>query len=221
MLSAVDAAVVSPAPLVTVRSAVIGEAEAVRAVVRRVQPRVVYQVRFQLSAGATGGSGCVSSAAIRIRTGSAPSLRVALAPRRLWCTGAGVLRVVAIRRGAVAGRVRLHVRPPLALGRGDVVGRLLLGPTCPVERADDPCDPVARPSPVGLVALDTSGAVAARTVTLGDGSFALDLPAGRYTLRAEHSAALPRIGDTSVLVTDRATRSHPQRVIVTGDTGIR
>jgi hypothetical protein len=133
-----------------------------------------------------------------------------------------VLSVAAVRPRAATGAVRLRVRPAQALGRGDLVGRLLLGPTCPVERADDPCDPVARPAPVTLIAIDASGNEAARTVTLGDGSFALDLPAGSYTLHAERSAvALPRISDTSVIVTAKATRSQPQRVIVSGDTGIR
>jgi len=75
---------------------------------------------------------------------------------------------------------------------------------------------------VTLVALDASGSEAAHTVTLGDGSFAFDLPAGSYTLRAERSgAALPRIADARVVVRAQASRSLPQHVVVTGDTGIR
>jgi hypothetical protein len=75
---------------------------------------------------------------------------------------------------------------------------------------------------VTLVALDASGGEAARTVTLGDGSFALDLTPGRYLLHAESAgAAVPRIADTRVVVTAQATRAQPQRVVVTGDTGIR
>ena len=157
-----------------------------------------------------------------MRAGSGPRLLVALVPRGVWCAGVGVLSVVAVRRAAMAGAVRLRVRPAQALGQGDLVGRLSLGPTCPVERANDPCDPVARPAPVTLVALDASGGEAARTVTLGDGSFALNLTPGSYTLHAESAgAAFPRIADTSVLMTAQATRSQPQRVVVTGDTGIR
>jgi hypothetical protein len=157
-----------------------------------------------------------------VRAGSGPRLLVALVPRGAWCPGAGVLSVAAVGRGAAAGTVRLRVRPAQALGQGNLVGRLSLGPTCPVERVDDPCDPAARPAPVTLVALDPSGTEAARTVTLGDGSFALDLSAGSYTLHAERAgAALPRIADTGVVVTADATRSRPQRVVVPGDTGIR
>jgi hypothetical protein len=220
MLPAADIGVAVRPPLVTVRSAVVGELEAVRAVVTRVSPRTDYIVRFRVRA--VGGSGCVASAGLRVRAGSEPRLRIALVSRGAWCPGAAALSVAATRRGAVAGTARLHVRPAQALGRGDLVGRLSLGPTCPVERANDPCDPVARPAPVTLVALDSSGGEAARTSTLGDGSFALDLIPGRYTLHAESTGAgLPRIADTGVTVTARATRAQPRRIVVTGDTGIR
>jgi hypothetical protein len=221
MLPVADFGVGARPPIVAVLSGAVTEIDAVRAVVTRASPRAVYVVRFRIGGGTAAGSGCVASASTRVRAGSGPRLRVALAPRGVWCPGAGVLTVGPVRRGTAAGFVRLRVRPAQALGHGDVVGRLLLGPTCPVERADDPCDPVARPAPVTLVALDASGNEAARTVTLGDGSFALELPAGSYTLHAEGGAALPRIADTHVVVTARATRSQPQRVVVTGDTGIR
>jgi len=147
---------------------------------------------------------------------------VALVPRGEWCAGAGVLSVVSIRHGEAVGTIRLGVRPALALGQGDLVGRLSLGPTCPVERANDPCDPVARPAPVTLVALNVAGDEAGRTTSLADGSFALSLTPGQYTLHAVSTgAALPTIADSSVTVTAQATRSQPQRVVVTGDTGIR
>lgn len=222
MLSVADIGVTARPPIVAVRPGVVGEIDAVRAIVTRILPRVVYLVRFRVDGGAAAGMGCVASASVRIRAGSGPRLRVALVPRGIWCAGVGVLRVVPVRRGAAAGSVRLRVRSAQALGQGDVVGRLLLGPTCPVERMDDPCDPVARPAPVTLVAIDASGAEAARTITLSDGSFALDLHGGSYTLHAERaSGALSRIADTRVIVTAQATRSQPQRVVVTGDTGIR
>jgi hypothetical protein len=222
MLAVADVAVVPRAPIVTVRSAEIGEASAVRATLTQISPGVFYEVRFRLRDGAVAGLGCVSSASARVQAGSGRSRRLALVPRGVGCAGAGVLRVTAVRPGAAVATARLRVRAAQALGRGDVVGHLLLGPTCPVERADDPCDPVARPAPVALVALDSGGAEAGRTVTLADGSFALDLPAGGYTLHAEGAgAALPRIADTRVVVTAAATRARPQRVVVNGDTGIR
>jgi hypothetical protein len=222
MLSVADIGVTARPPLVTVRSSAVGELDAVRGVVTRVSPREVYLVRFRVHGGVVAGLGCVASASARLRAGSEPRLRVALVAHDGWCAGAGVLSVVAIRRGAAAGTARLRVLPAQALGQGDLVGRLSLGPTCPVERANDPCDPVARPAPVTLVALNVSGSEVARTVTLGDGSFAFNLMPGRYTLHAESgSATLPRITDIGVIVTAQATRSQPQRVIVAGDTGIR
>jgi hypothetical protein len=216
MLSALDTGVTVRPPIVTVRSGVVGELDAVRAVVARLSPGVVYLVRFRVRGGTAAGLGCVASA------GSASRRPVALVSRGVWCAGVSVLSVAAVRRGATAAAVQLRVLPAQALGRGNLVGRLLIGPTCPVERVDNPCDPVARPAAVTLIALDASGSEAARTMTLGDGSFAFDLPAGSYTLRAEHpSAAFPRIADTGVVVTAQATHSQPQRVVATGDTGIR
>ena len=56
----------------------------------------------------------------------------------------------------------------------------------------------------------------------GDGSFAFDLQPGGYTLHAERTSAMfPSIADANVVVAASATRATPQRVIVTGDTGIR
>ncbi|MDX6562205.1 MAG: hypothetical protein QOD65_2019, partial [Gaiellales bacterium] len=59
MLPAADIGVAVRPPLVTVRSAVVGELDAVRAVVTRVSPRTDYIVRFHVRA--VGGSGCVAS----------------------------------------------------------------------------------------------------------------------------------------------------------------
>jgi hypothetical protein len=219
---ATPVAVPSRAPIVRLAAASIAESAAVRAVVSRAGPGLVFVIRFRvLGAPISTDSGCVASASQRM-PGSTRLVRVALAPRGVWCAGSGVLTVAASRRGARVGVARLPVRPAEALGRGDVVGHLLLGPTCPVERVDDPCDPVAHPDPIALVALDGSGAEAARTMTLADGSFALDLAAGQYTLHAARSsAAYPSIADARLVVRSDATLSHPQRVIVRGDTGIR
>jgi hypothetical protein len=222
MLPVVSVAVQVRPPVVRLASVVVGEAESVRAIVYRIRSGRTYLVRFRV-AGATAatGLGCDASASMRL-VGSGPVVRVGVAPRGVWCLGTGVFSVAVARRGAKAVASRLRVRPPEAIGEGDVVGHLLVGPTCPVERADDPCDPVARPDPVTLVALDATGVETARTVTLGDGSFAFDLQPGGYTLHAVRTGAMfPSIADAKVVVTASATRATPQRVIVTGDTGIR
>jgi hypothetical protein len=215
MLPAATVAAPSRAPIVKHVSTLIGESEAVRATISRLAPGLVYVVRFRIpgSTPATG-LGCVTSASLRI-AGSSRAKRVGLAPRGVWC-------VAAARRGARTGSGHLRVRPPAAFGQGNVVGHLLLGPTCPVERIDDPCDPVAHPEPVTFVALDASGAEVARAGTLADGSFALDLPVGSYTLHADGvRSPFPTIADVNVVVGSAATRSTPQRVAVIGDTGIR
>jgi hypothetical protein len=222
MLPAATVLAPSRPPIVRPVSTLIGESAAVRATISRMAPGLVYVVRFRIpgSTPATG-LGCIASATLRT-AGSSRAKRVGLAPRGVWCAGAGTLTVAATRRGARTGSGHLHVRPPAALGQGNVVGHLLLGPTCPVERIDDPCDPVAQPDPVTFVALDRSGAEAARAGTLSDGSFALDLPAGSYTLHAEGARSpFPTIADVNVVVSSAATRSTPQRVAVIGDTGIR
>jgi hypothetical protein len=222
MLPAVSVAAQVRPPIIRLASVVVGEAESVRATAYRMRSGRIYLVRFRVSgATAATGLGCVASATRRV-VGSGPVLHVGVAPSGVWCLGTGVLSVAVARRGAKAVASRLRVRPPEAIGQGDVVGHLVVGPTCPVERADDPCDPVARPDPVTLIALDATGVETSRTVTLGDGSFAFDLQPGAYTLHAERTSAMfPSIADATVVVTASATRATPQRVIVTGDTGIR
>jgi hypothetical protein len=222
MLSAATVAAPSVAPIVRPLTTLIGESEAVRATISRLAPGLVYIVRVRIPGSATGtGVACSSSASLRIG-GSSRARRVGLAPRGVWCPGAVRLTVRATRPGASTGTGHLRVRPPAAFGRGNVLGHLLLGPTCPVERVADPCDPVAHPDRVTLVALDPTGAEAARTITLADGSFALDLPAGSYILHAERAGSpFPSISDVPLVVSSGTTRSNPVRVAVIGDTGIR
>ena len=220
MIAASQSAQAIPAPLVRLRAAAASESEAVRGEISRIAPARAYLVKVIAKTPAVG---CVSSASVRIAPpASGRRVRFALAPRGIWCTGLLVVRIRAARRGAPSATVRLSVRAPAALGQGNVVGHLLLGPTCPVERVDDPCDPVAHPAPVALLALDDAGVEAARATTLSDGSFALDLRPGSYRLHADAPAgSLPRIADTVVRVEASATRDHPIRTTVLGDTGIR
>jgi hypothetical protein len=222
MVSTAPLAASNRPPIVRSVSALIGESAAVRATVSRLSPGRRYLVRFRVRAAtATAGRGCVASAGESL-PGTRRVVRIGLAPRGVWCAGAGTLTVVSTRPGATAGTSRVRVAPSAAFGHGNIVGHLLLAPSCPVERIDDPCDPIARPDPVTLVALDASGAQTARTITLVDGSFALDLPSGNYTLRAEGTrGGLPSIADTDLVVTRAATRVNPGRVVVRGDTGIR
>lgn len=212
----------SAAPLVRLSSRVFDESQALRGFVSRARPHLAVIVRVRILAIDGSGIGCKTSAAMRVRADARGRASFVLTPRGVWCAGVGTVRGVIAGRAVRASGATVRVRAPDALGVGNLVGHLLLGPTCPVERANEPCDPVARPAPVMLVALDRAGVEAARTTTLGDGSFALDLPAGDYTLHAESTASgFPRIADKPVSVPASATVASPLRVTIDGDTGIR
>lgn len=95
-----------------------------------------------------------------------------------------------------------------------VAGRVTAGPTCPVERPDQPCPPA--PVNATVEALDGSGRSVARTATDDQGAFTLPLPPGAYTLRVIHDGPFPRCPDTPVTVTDGETH-----VDIDCDSGIR
>ena len=95
-----------------------------------------------------------------------------------------------------------------------IVGQVLLGPTCPVERAGHPC---VRPYRT------TVAVFAARTLhrlttfrSGADGRFRVRLAAGSYRLEGTHGG-LPRLAP--VLVTVRPDRFTS--VTIMFDTGIR
>ena len=102
-----------------------------------------------------------------------------------------------------------------------VVGRVLAGPTCPVERVppDTGCAP--RPLAARLRITRTGGSASGRVVRSGsDGRFRVELGPGRYTITPLRRAGspFPRPGPPQT-VTVRP--GHYSRVTVTYDTGIR
>ncbi len=96
---------------------------------------------------------------------------------------------------------------------GGITGRVLAGPTCPVERINTPCPPKAVPMAM-VSAIPHGGGAAASVVSGADGSFALALGPGTYTLSA--SGRWPKCAPVVVTVT-----SHPVRRDLLCDTGIR
>ncbi|MGH2407086.1 MAG: carboxypeptidase-like regulatory domain-containing protein [Candidatus Limnocylindrales bacterium] len=65
----------------------------------------------------------------------------------------------------------------------DLRGTVTAGPTCPVQR--EPPDPACADKPVAgaiIVVTDASGATAGRITSTADGSYALGLAPGVYTL---------------------------------------
>lgn len=69
-------------------------------------------------------------------------------------------------------------------GATGITGHASAGPTCPVEQ---PGDPACAPRPVAgavVVVTDASGAEVGKATTLPDGSFAIELPPGDYSVQA-------------------------------------
>jgi hypothetical protein len=97
-----------------------------------------------------------------------------------------------------------------------VIGRVLSGPSCPVERAANPCPP--RPVDGADVEALQHGDVIAATHTDRDGNFRLQLRPGRYLIRATNVGALASRAQRIVSV-DASGPAPVIRLVV--DSGIR
>jgi hypothetical protein len=104
--------------------------------------------------------------------------------------------------------------PPAPAGSG-AYGYVTAGPTCPVERPDQPCPP--RPVAAHVQAQDSSGRSVATTDSDNSGRYQLLLPPGTYTLTAVTGSTYPRCQPVSVAV----KVGSPIRADITCDTGIR
>lgn len=104
---------------------------------------------------------------------------------------------------------------PLSVDGTGARGRVTAGPTCPVERPDQPCQP--RPVQATIAAITADSATAATTSTENDGRYAFNLAPGRYTLRVSVDGPFPRCPDTTVTVTNGPAATAD----ITCDTGIR
>jgi hypothetical protein len=125
------------------------------------------------------------------------------------------MRSLAILTIAVAlGVVPAALAAPASSG---VRGRVLAGPTCPVERPGDPaCAPRAV---VAIVTVSTPRHRVIRSVRSGsDGRFALTLAPGTYVLEPRAPAG-PLPSGRPVLIHVRTGKLT--RVVLSMDTGIR
>ena len=112
---------------------------------------------------------------------------------------------------------------PPPSGASGIEGRVLVGPTCPVERADSPCPD--RPVSVALAIYSAAAAnnPVATVTSDADGRFHVELPPGTYTVQrapcdaTSPQCAFPRITPVDVTVQLAAFT----QVTVQGDTGIR
>lgn len=122
--------------------------------------------------------------------------------------------VVVVFALAACGGSRSGISPTTRPTLGAVTGRVLAGPTCPVERVGHPCPP----SPVVAEVQARAGEhVVASTRSDADGTYRLELPVGTYTVVAVTQNLFPRCTPRSVTVTSVRTTSAD----ITCDTGIR
>jgi hypothetical protein len=138
---------------------------------------------------------------LRLRRASARVLVVAISVACLGLAGCGV-------------------RSPGATARSGVTGTVHLGPQCPVETVDDPCDDkpaagvevtVAEPVPGDSY---TAGKVVASGMTDADGVFRIAVAPGEYVVTA-------KAGMSCELLDARVVADTFAAVDVPCDTGIR
>lgn len=164
-------------------------------------------------------SGCAHTGRASAAAGPRGRMAVSLVPALPWCPGrylvglrrSGSARAVATRSLRVTGPLPIPVPAPPAGLSGTVVGRVVVGPLCPVE-------PCSRPQPVVTLRVLGSG-FETRTATR-DGWYALDLAPGAYRIAVEGVGIGPP-PETAFMVTAAHTRTAPLRVDLDVDTGIR
>jgi len=112
-----------------------------------------------------------------------------------------------IKTGTSATNTTVLEPPPIE-GTG-VAGRVTAGPTCPVERSDQPCPP--NPVAGRVEAIDAAGHTAGSAPTDSVGRYAIRLGPGNYTLRVAIAEMFPVCPETAVSV--------PAGPVVTVDIG--
>ncbi|MDQ4504314.1 carboxypeptidase-like regulatory domain-containing protein [Sinomonas sp. ASV322] len=104
------------------------------------------------------------------------------------------------------------LEPPSGAG---AYGYVTAGPTCPVERPDQPCPP--RPVSAAIDARDSNGTTVASTHSDSFGRYTLGLSPGSYVLVVVTSNGWPRCPETRVAVQPGVA----VRADISCDTGIR
>jgi hypothetical protein len=103
--------------------------------------------------------------------------------------------------------------------QGTLAGDVVAGPTCPVERAEDPCPPKAVPNREVDI-LGANNAVVATTTTDGKGHFSVALAPGTYVVTVPIKQGLIGMRQMSD-VKANITAGQVTTVKVELDTGIR
>jgi hypothetical protein len=123
--------------------------------------------------------------------------------------------------GSSAGGPIASSAPTATTATASVHGKAVAGPTCPVEPASPlpgECAPRLVADAV-LVVTDAAGHEVARVTTAADGTFAVELPAGSYTLTPQVVTGLMGVAPP-IPVTVPASGAAGE-VVVQYDTGIR
>jgi hypothetical protein len=102
---------------------------------------------------------------------------------------------------------------------GRIVGRVTIGPLCPVEQV--PPDPACQPTPQTFAPIRVRIRLPAGNLLLevrldGEGNYSVDLPAGRYLVDTNHVGIAPT---PPIEVT--LSPGETERVDIDIDTGIR
>jgi hypothetical protein len=132
-----------------------------------------------------------------------------------WSAFVAIAIVVGLAGCGDTDRAPSTSAPSTVLGSSGVHGTVSAGPTCPVERAGEPCPP--HPVAATVQAVNESGEEIATTQSGSDGRYSIALPAGRYVLTATTGSVYPYCDPTEIAV-------PPARDVVADiscDTGIR
>ncbi|MBA3945008.1 MAG: carboxypeptidase regulatory-like domain-containing protein [Herpetosiphonaceae bacterium] len=102
-----------------------------------------------------------------------------------------------------------------AQGGSGIEGRTVIGPVCPVARANQPCPPQPYPAKINVMGTGSQPITQAQSDT--QGQFRIDLPAGTYTLMPLSPGIYPRAAPQTVTVGASGYIS----VTIAYDSGIR
>jgi hypothetical protein len=127
--------------------------------------------------------------------------------RVLWISGSVVAVAVLLALGTASGATR-HLD-------SGIRGRVLYGPTCPVQRPGRSCE---RPYQASIaIRREPTGALVTRVRSGGDGRFMVDLAPGPYLLVPRNGRPYPRAQSQTVWVHRNAFTA----VTIRYDSGIR
>ena len=124
-------------------------------------------------------------------------------------------RGIAVFIGLLPGELILDTQPLPSQDGSGIEGRVVIGPTCPVVVAENPC--LDRPYPATITVLASTGEFVTRIVSQADGTFRLSLAPGTYILQGESNGAYPRAPRAEVTI-EGGNYAH---VTLAYDTGIR